>query len=408
MVTKPRGLRRKGPALPQQPVPPPPPPPPPEEPAIPELVHLKTTEEVLAARETVEVYIVRILAKTSNETVTALKVFVPQMELQHLRRLARPHFLPPSVSEKLPPTDFPEEQGQLYLLIGQTDCASVKEIMKVLRTTSSFKPTEENGGRGRRPAISVIKVPKHMPTSEAQAEEWSVKYWPTVYKRGNPFGPHPSIVENTVQQLGRAGEYLAIARRAARESAMSKVGYGIGGVIVNPKNGEIIAVAGDARLSPNGDKPWCNPLDHAVLRLISMVAQKRLKDGNEVSPNNPVKALTNTESQFFPGLPSNLPEGANPDDEPCDGDYLCHKLQVFLTHEPCIMCSMALLHSRVGCVVFEKVMDTTGALQPDGAKGDHFGYGIFWRPDLNWKYHCFRYNNPDYDPVPEVPDNLFA
>ena len=41
-------------------------------------------------------------------------------------------------------------------------------------------------------------------------------------------------------------------------------------------------------------------------------------------------------------------------------NYLLTSLTVFLTHEPCIMCSMALLHSRVRDVIYLLPMSETG------------------------------------------------
>lgn len=41
-------------------------------------------------------------------------------------------------------------------------------------------------------------------------------------------------------------------------------------------------------------------------------------------------------------------------------NYLLTSLTVFITHEPCIMCSMALLHSRVKEVVYLHPMRTGG------------------------------------------------
>jgi hypothetical protein len=157
-------------------------------------------------------------------------------------------------------------------------------------------------------------------------------------------------------------------------------------------------------------------------------------------------------------LPALLPRG-----------YLCLNLELYTTHEPCVMCSMALLHSRFGRVIFGREMDKTGGLKaekqvnkssPKGqrvqdlfiseedkenptiaalrrakptkrpppinvalangsavnsplqsptinGKPERIGYGLFWRPQLNWKFLCWQWDKKDPQPK-DAAASVFA
>ena len=62
------------------------------------------------------------------------------------------------------------------------------------------------------------------------------------------------------------------------------------------------------------------------------------------------------------------------------------------------MCSMALVHSRVGRVIFLNRMPQTGGLTSEMARNDTgpigLGYGLCWRKELNWQFMCWEYTHP--------------
>jgi tRNA-specific adenosine deaminase 3 len=83
------------------------------------------------------------------------------------------------------------------------------------------------------------------------------------------------------------------------------------------------------------------------------------------------------------------------------GGYLCEGLVLFITHEPCVMCAMAILHSRFGGVVFGRALKGTGALCAErrdaGGEGmsgepeNGLAYGLFWRRELNWRMLAWQW-----------------
>ena len=263
-----------------------------------------------------------------------------------------------------------------------------------------------------------ISVPVQPPVSESQAKEWSQKFWPTIYKKQNPFGPQPALVARTASEIHKhAATLIDIAKMVGRESVDSLVGKDVGVVIVDrskPGDPSVVMVAGDARWRfgrggklPGDSNGNGNVLAHPVMRAIALIARKRTlvaqephqqRDHDHVSDVFVDQPVTPLEHHAF-NKSEIQPEG-----------YLCLDLEFYLTHEPCIMCSMALIHSRAGNVVFEKRMPQTGGLTPGrglpekgpevvlGDEGESsresqngLGYGIFWRSSLNWKFLTWQW-----------------
>lgn len=108
------------------------------------------------------------------------------------------------------------------------------------------------------------------------------------------------------------------------------------------------AAAHDTRISES------HPLRHAVLNCIAEIARLRT-----VPPFSEMQPTRN---------------GA---------DYLLTSMSLFVTHEPCVMCAMALLHSRVREVFFVVPRPRAG-----GFEGS---YGVHSRRDLNHRFDAWRW-----------------
>ena len=287
---------------------------------------------------------------------------------------------------------------ELFLIVGSTNAISSAVVAEELSVIVNDA------------AIFSIQVPRLAPTSQEQATLWSSQHWPTVYKKSNPFGPHPSIVSRTEQEIhGEVGKWMDLASEVARQADGTGSGERVGVVIVERKNGigHPVAVAGDARWVDWPSEGPGNVTAHAALRAIAMVADgvkatnesgETTKAGVESIPPDSQEVIadtkTNTDATFmYAGQVKQVDVGNIFQDRPvldaekdhCDlsgtvAGYLCHDLEIYCTHEPCIMCSMAILHSRFGKVIFQYRMPKTGGMCADG----NLGHGLFWRKELNW------------------------
>lgn len=351
-------------------------------------------------------------------------------EISHLRRVVQFKYLPAHLQKQFYPparlqrgicsnSDDEPSPASLFTPLPPSDdesCAKAEDTVRffLLCPTRCFKPAELLAILHKNPPFSVmnispkllyVTVPTLAPTSAEQANMWSEQYWPIAYKNTNPYGPHPSLVaRNTVEIEPEASGWLALASTAAAEISRLGVGESAGCVVVDRTRGtsEVIAVAGDCRWrSPLGDAEAHtgpgNVMAHCVQRAIAMVAKKRLR----MAGTNP----TLLDRSLFCDVPLTDAEKApyDKDNIPASG-YLCVDLDIYLTHEPCVMCSMAILHSRFKRCIFTKRMPLTGGMTADTAgNADHPGkglqHGIFWRPsELNWKFLAWeRPDNVDSD-----------
>jgi tRNA-specific adenosine deaminase 3 len=308
-------------------------------------------------------------------------------------------------------TSNPETPKDLFLIIGSINSVSHTTLFEALSASISNV------------TLFAIPVPLLAPTSQEQAKRLTGQYWPTVYKKSNPFGPHPSIVTNAEEEIrDDVPRWMELAEDIARDSKEQGVGEGVGVVIVERRNGvaRAVAVAGDARWRDWG-RDGCgsgNVTAHAAMRGIAMVA-KCLRAEGEADEIRKVSTLSEmneaiskqvTPSSIYQKAEKVDLDPARPSEEeqpsnkvsiptsifndipllpievnnfypcPIGSGYLCHELEIYITHEPCVMCSMAIVHSRFGRVVFARRMRETGGLCADG----DLGHGLFWRKELNW------------------------
>jgi tRNA-specific adenosine deaminase 3 len=114
----------------------------------------------------------------------------------------------------------------------------------------------------------------------------------------------------------------------------------------------------------SGDPPEVHPINHAVMVAVSAIGKLH---GAKLDLNSQNGIEVNCSSKIVRNRPN---------------DYLCTGLDVYLSHEPCTMCAMALLHSRAKRVFFVKKSPKTGALESI--------IRLHCLPNINHRYLVFK------------------
>ena len=127
---------------------------------------------------------------------------------------------------------------------------------------------------------------------------------------------HINSAECLLEGLGHTTSPLACSSSACIDSTM-------GVVVVDPSKETVVAAASVRKAF--------HPLHHAVMVALDLVARSQGGGALSVTASPHLRNVTSIESTDY---------------------YLCTDFEIYLTHEPCIMCCMALLHSRAKTVFF--------------------------------------------------------
>lgn len=198
-------------------------------------------------------------------------------------------------------------------------------------------------------------VPAHCPGSKELAQEWSASYWPLVWK-GNP---NDQILNDTNLNIVEVRKNLQKIQELS--SDFTKAGLPISTSIVDPKTNEVLAIVRDQR--------HIHPLHHSIMSSIEVVSQKE------------------KQRRMDSGL--------------ADINYLCYGYHVYTSHEPCSMCAMALIHSRISRLIYLQSSPATGALKPSSGEG----YIIHNHKLLNSSFEVWEWIGKEY-PVPTLDGKI--
>lgn len=193
------------------------------------------------------------------------------------------------------------------------------------------------------PQVELRTTARYTPETKQESAEWSRESgWPLMW-RGNTAAIPTEMSEQHQEQALR---YLTQAVAHAKAA-----GSTIATLIVDPETDAIVGAASDVHRDAAR-----RPLEHAVMTAIARVAEwRQAREDNS------------------------------------DG-YLCRGYHVYSTHEPCPMCAMALLHSRITRLVYIEAVPSTGAIEPESS-----GLCIHAQDRLNWQYEAWKYVGPRDD-----------
>ncbi|XP_051157385.1 probable inactive tRNA-specific adenosine deaminase-like protein 3 [Leptopilina boulardi] len=228
--------------------------------------------------------------------------------------------------------------------------------------------------------FEIISVPLKAPKTKIQAAIAS-KIWPINF--------HPDIRLESIlsgkefddNQLNSMEKCMRLIIEAAKRESIGNEYCTGSAMIIDPESGNILSLAA-AKIN-------LHPMYHASMLAIDLVA--KLQGGGVWELNSKISSENNTyddklenKKKFQGAIPLCYPaslshivfpelepfiktrekrlENLKDNDTSKEGSYLCTGYWIFLLEEPCPLCAMALLHSRVNKIFYGKANISSGVL----------------------------------------------
>ncbi|TMW66373.1 hypothetical protein Poli38472_004138 [Pythium oligandrum] len=242
------------------------------------------------------------------------------------------------------------EPSQLIALIVPSTRGAENEAVAIDEEEASGLKEQFNG------ELCEVEVLKRGPKTREAWEEHT-KQWPLIF--------HASVVpENQVEQIEDAEiksmqGFLQIACDAGvqyRDQNVASDDFccATGCVIVDPAVPAGANVVANSFAASQSDAYSFRTLFHPVMMAIDGVAVRDRERGDQAGPS---KKQRRSEDSASAVTLSNGQASAE--------SYLCTGYDVYVDVEPCVMCAMALIHSRARRVVFAHPNASDGALTSD-------------------------------------------
>ncbi|XP_046564119.1 probable inactive tRNA-specific adenosine deaminase-like protein 3 [Haliotis rubra] len=277
--------------------------------------------------------------KQTAKIVKELTCDLPLTDLLHLKRV-RNH-------------KTKDNADQLQVIVCPKSATDSKSDVDILDSIAS-----------RFPALGkpvLVKVPQNPPLTRTQYQD-AIKYWPV------SFHENKRVMSLLSGHFFSSSEVRTIHAHMNTVLHQAKVAgdkgqVAIGAVVVDPSTDTVLALAHDLRQGHN-------PLQHAVMVAVDLVAYGQ---------GGGMWDIQDSDMKYH----STADTVTQPSRDGCTkvGPYLCTGYDLYVNSEPCIMCAMSLVHSRIGRVFYSSP-------HPEGALGTR--YKLHVQPGLNHHYQVFR------------------
>lgn len=192
----------------------------------------------------------------------------------------------------------------------------------------------------------MLQVPATQPRTVAQFKSCNL-IWPCNFHLNKNMEDTLSGEKFSEENLRRIESWMRKALEICNHS-------GVCCVVVDPDTNQLIA--------SGVDKRHVHPMKHAAMVAIDNVAKaqnggawnEKCADMEGAQSDTPTIASENAQTVAY------VPKDSNKNES--HGPYLCTGYDVYLTAEPCLMCAMALVHSRAKRVFYGCPNSISGAL----------------------------------------------